>query len=338
MKYLILSLSLLAATAQAQHHKKMKDVPVVPAVDPVPPPPPAIPPVAPIAPVMPVAAIDSGIFDSTIVRKTDTTEIKVGNTRIIVIGDPKIERIEKIEKEDDGEYSESAREKAPEKQEEKGYKVDFDWFNFEFGLLSLQYFPTSSARVTQDRNLLEINREKSNYVNIRIVDARFPIIKKNISFRTGIGYEYNNYHFSNNVSLTPKVDTLGIVQETINFQKNKLLTKYFTLPLLVEFNSNPKRTKRNIYLAAGVEFGYFTGAKTKQISKERGKVKFNDDFNVQPYTLDAVAYAGYGPVSLFVKASWWNISQRYTSGLFRNDLLGTATPICFGIATNFNNN
>lgn len=270
---------------------------------------------------------DTLVKDSTKTGKTDTTELKIGGTRVIIIGEPKIERIEKI-KEEENESAEKEEEKIEkEDKRRKNKKVNADFFNFDLGFLYLRD-PKNTPAFAQ----LELQNSKSIYVDFHLVDVSFSLYKNYLQACTGVGLEYNNYRFAKNITIVPNSDSLKIVNESINFEKNKLLTRYLTIPLMLKVETNPKDLDHSFHIAAGVEMGYLLGAKTKQISNEHGKVKRYDDFNAQPLTYDIVGMIGYGSLSAFVKFNGYGLDN---GEIFRNSLLPGVNMVSFGISTSF---
>ncbi len=266
---------------------------------------------------------DTILVDTLKGAKTDTTELKIGNTRVIIIGEPKIERIERIEEEDI----------AGRKQEEenaKKAKVAYDFFDIDFGFLGMMPMADGglSANDRIIKSQLELDRAKSTYVGIHIVNVTIPVIKNYMQLSTGVGLEYNNYRFTKNISFVPERDSLAIINDTIDFQKNKLLTRYLIAPLMLQFQTNPRQPKRSFKLAVGAEFGYLLGAKTKQISKERGKETYKDDFNAAPLHIALVGRIGYGNIGVFAKY----YPDPETATIFKDK---SPTPIAFGITTRF---
>lgn len=268
---------------------------------------------------------DTLVKDSTKAHKTDTTELKIGNTRVIFIGEPKIDRIEKAEKDSDDDATDNEDAALSTKASKK---VQSNYFNFDFGFLYLSNL-SSIPKVA----LLELDNSKSMYVNIHLVDVSFSLYKNYVQLCTGIGYEFNNYRFAKDITLTPRLDSIQIITESICFEKNKLLTQYLTIPVALNIETNPLRPSKSFHITLGGELGYFLAGKTKQISSEHGKVKQYDDFNAQPITLDLVGMIGYGDLSAFVKFNPFSGSSRE---VFKNNLMPNLTVVSFGISTAFN--
>ena len=89
-------------------------------------------------------------------------------------------------------------------------------------------------------------------------------------------------------------------------------------------NINPTPNNNNGFsLSAGISAGYLIARRNKQISNERGKVKYKGDFDLEPFRLAAIAEVGLGPVRLYGSYSL-NKLHRSSTGLDQ-------TPFAFGI-------
>jgi hypothetical protein len=110
--------------------------------------------------------------------------------------------------------------------------------------------------------------------------------------------EMNNYRFARSITYVPGYPT-EIIRDTINFSKNKLFAEYLSVPLMLNFNSNAARPSKAFKMSMGIMGGYLVKARTKQISKERGKVKKVDDFNLNKWKVSVTGDIGYGPFKLY---------------------------------------
>lgn len=139
---------------------------------------------------------------------------------------------------------------------------------------------------------------KSINVNIWLFHQRLNLVKHKLNLIYGLGLEMNNFRFARNITYVPGYPTT-IMRDTVNFSKNKLFTEYLSVPLMLNFNSNPARPTHAFKMSMGIMGGYLVKARTKQISKERGKVKTVDDFNLNKWKLSITGDVGYGPVKLY---------------------------------------
>ncbi|AWO01668.1 hypothetical protein DLD77_08145 [Chitinophaga alhagiae] len=139
---------------------------------------------------------------------------------------------------------------------------------------------------------------KSINFNIWVLMQRLNLHKHKLNLIYALGLEINNYRYARSISYVPGYPTT-IVRDSVEFSKNKLLAQYLTIPLMLNFNSNPARPGRSFELSLGVSGGYLLKARTKQISEERGKVRRSDDFNLNKWRFGLTGELGYGPIKLF---------------------------------------
>ncbi len=89
-----------------------------------------------------------------------------------------------------------------------------------------------------------------------------------------------------------------IFRDSIGFTKNKLAADYLTVPLMLNFNSDPAHNK-GLSASIGVSAGYLYSQRNKQRSGERGKEKNKGDYDLERFKLSYVAELGLGPVRLY---------------------------------------
>lgn len=233
-------------------------------------------------------------------RKTDTTEIKVGKTRIVVIGEPKIEKIY-MEKDSTGDYdaddkSSSASSKGKDDKKHEG-ELEFSiGYN---GLL--ENGSTSLSPANQGLNLIN---GKSTNVNLTY-NHYFNIYRENVRLSVGLGLDWNNYRLAGDSTAIPNSPKFGFNKDSlvnsIDFTKNKLLARYATLPIMLHFNSNEFKNGNSIGVSGGVELGYLINGRVKQVSEAKGKTKVNDGFNLNELRYGFIGRVNYGSVGIYGK-------------------------------------
>ncbi|NIG52237.1 outer membrane beta-barrel protein [Chitinophaga sp. Cy-1792] len=139
---------------------------------------------------------------------------------------------------------------------------------------------------------------KSINFNIWLIEQRLNITKHKLNLLYALGLEMNNYRYARNITYQPGYPTT-IVRDTVEFSKNKLFAEYMSVPVMLNFNSNPARPGRAFQASFGVIGGYLLKARTKQVSEERGKVRKTDDFNLNKWRFGLASELGYGPVKLY---------------------------------------
>lgn len=178
-------------------------------------------------------------------------------------------------------------------------------------------------------NDLKLRTIKSVNVNIWFFMQRLNLIKHYVNLKYGLGLELNNYRFNSNISFneggTNPYNSLQniphpfIFRDSINFSKNKLAADYVTVPLMLNFRTNPNDNKKGISLSGGVSMGYLYSSRNKQKSDERGKHKNRGDYDLQQWKFSYVGELGLGPVHLY---------GSYTpKSIFKNDLNFTSYNI-----------
>ena len=139
---------------------------------------------------------------------------------------------------------------------------------------------------------------KSVNFNVWLFMQRLSIYKHKFNLQYALGLEMNNYHFARNITYQPGYPTV-IIRDTVDFKKNKLFAQYLTIPLMLNYTSNPARPNRAFKASFGVSGGYLLNSRTKQISEERGKIKRTDDFNLNKWRGSFTGELGYGLIKLY---------------------------------------
>lgn len=233
-------------------------------------------------------------------RKTDTTEIKVGKTRIVVIGEPKIEKIY-MEKDSTGDYESDRSTKYTNKDGD--YKKHEGELEFSIGYNGL--LENGSASLSAANKGLNLVNGKSTNVNLTY-NHYFNIYKENVRFSVGLGLDWNNYRLAGDSSLRPNANKLTMFQDSTNgtaidFTKNKLLARYATLPVMLHFNTNEGKNGKSLGISGGVELGYLINGRLKQVSEAKGKQKVNDSFNLNELRYGFIGRVNYGSVGIYGK-------------------------------------
>lgn len=158
-------------------------------------------------------------------------------------------------------------------------------------------------------NDFKLRTGKSVNVNIWFFMQRLNLIEHHVNLKYGVGLELNNYRYKSNISykesgLVPytagtQTNAPFIFRDSIAFSKNKLATDYLTVPMMLNFVSNPNNRKKGISLSAGVSAGYLFSQRNKQKSAERGKDRNKGDYDLNTFKFSYVAELGLGPVRFY---------------------------------------
>jgi len=178
--------------------------------------------------------------------------------------------------------------------------------------------PPSSTYPALGQNDFKLRAGKSVNVNVWIFMQRLKLGDPHVNLKYGVGLELNNYRYKSSISYkeggavpyTTNTQTNApfIFRDSINFSKNKLAADYLTVPLMLNFTSNPGSSKKGISLSAGVSAGYLYSQRNKQKSSERGKETNKGDYGLNRFKLSYVAelrlgsahfYGSYSPKSFY---------------------------------------
>ncbi len=155
---------------------------------------------------------------------------------------------------------------------------------------------------------------KSINVNIWLFMQRISLAKNYVNLKYGLGVELNNYRYKatntipsisyregGTIPYSGGVQTTSpfIFRDSISFSKNKLAADYVTVPLMLNFTSNPRNDDKGISFSLGVSAGYLYSQRNKQKSNERGKLRNKGDYDLERFKFSYIAELGLGPVRLY---------------------------------------
>lgn len=170
---------------------------------------------------------------------------------------------------------------------------------------------------------LELQYSKSINVNLHLFRQRINLIQHHVNFTYGMGFEFSDYRFANNVTWTAQAPELTIEPLDEPLKKSKLATTFLNLPLMLNFETNPEEMKRSFHLSAGGYAGILLGARTKYKTTNNKKVKERDDFNLNHFRYGLTGSIGYG---------WFNLYANYAlSEMFVNNEGPVLNPWNVGI-------
>jgi hypothetical protein len=155
-----------------------------------------------------------------------------------------------------------------------------------------------------------LNNKKSTNINVWVVTQKLNIYQHKINLKYGLGVEMFNFRFNKPISFREDIAT-NVKYDVISFTKNKLLVKYLTVPVQINFSPNPTN-KNAFYASIGMSAGYLWNAKNKQISAERGKEKYRGNFNLNDWRIATIGELGIGSLRLygsFANTNLFNANQ-----------------------------
>ena len=206
-----------------------------------------------------------------------------------------------------------------DKEKKKNANVSTNWWIVDVGFNNYtdktnyatagSYLVNKPGAPALNGNDFKLRTGKSVNVNIWFFMQRLNLIEHHVNLKYGVGLELNNYRYKSNISykesgLIPytagtQTNAPFIFRDSIAFSKNKLATDYLTVPMMLNFVSNPNSRKKGISLSAGVSAGYLFSQRNKQKSAERGKDRNKGDYDLNTFKFSYVAELGLGPVRFY---------------------------------------
>lgn len=186
--------------------------------------------------------------------------------------------------------------------------ISTNWFAFDLGyanyidkspiLMYAMLYPgmIMPANYVTPNNL-KLNNSKSSNFNVWIVQQKVNLYQHQLNVKYGIGFEMFNFRLEQPVSFRNDLPS-KMVMESISFTKNKLFTKYLTVPLQFSYQSNPQNN-RSFYVSAGMSAGYLIDSRNKQISAQKGKQKYDGNFNLNNWRVATIGELGVGGIRLY---------------------------------------
>lgn len=234
--------------------------------------------------------------DTIRAAKGDTVVVRLGKKKMVIVDSKDKTVIEIPEK---GKKSDE----IIEYKEVKKFKGH--WSGFELGING---FMDNNQSMTQTGEIawMDLKQGRSWNTNINFTQYSIGFGTDKAGLVTGLGLEFNDYHFSNPISLKV-VDGVTVVdssyiQAGYRVEKTKITMLHLTLPLLLEFQlPMGEKRKDRIYISAGVVSGVRLGSHTKVVYDDgsRRKDKNRGDFNIATLRYGLTARMGYKGIRLF---------------------------------------
>ncbi|MHB1921341.1 MAG: outer membrane beta-barrel protein [Chitinophagaceae bacterium] len=160
------------------------------------------------------------------------------------------------------------------------------------------FAPAGPGQLPATPGEFSLRTGKSVNVNIWILKSEFHLVHHYLNLVSGLGLEMNNYRYRANITyVNSPSGVTQVIQDSVQFSKNKLFTEYLTLPLLLQINTQPDG--KGFHLSGGISVGYLVKSRQKQISPQRGKVKNNNSFNLEPFRTSLEIEVGLDKISLY---------------------------------------
>ncbi len=241
--------------------------------------------------------------DSTVLIKKENDTIRIGNIIIINKSNPD-------EKQNSTNISITKQERKQPKN------VSTNWLIVDLGFSNYadrtnysntgDYLYNRAGVAPLGANDFNLNVTKSINVNIWFFMQRLNLVQHNVNLKYGLGLELNNYRYNSAISyrkenpfVTGQTPTPTVFRDSVSFSKNKLAADYITVPLMINFCTNPVNQNKGFSLSVGVSGGFLYNGRNKQISGPRGKQKVENGLGLEQFKFSYIGEIGLGPVRLY---------------------------------------
>lgn len=182
----------------------------------------------------------------------------------------------------------------------KNFKVEAN--GFDIGLNNFRQ-DNGSFDLPEPWGDMRANNARSINFAWNIVQTGMALGTQKLWLISGVGIEYNNYRFDQDIDLNRGGNVLSYDLSDINYSKNKLVSQYLSVPLALKFKSNPRDEDKSFDLETGVQLGYLIGAHQKQKWDDgrTQKRKIRGDYQFSDTRFGVYARLGYGGSSIYVK-------------------------------------
>lgn len=181
-------------------------------------------------------------------------------------------------------------------------RVQTNWLLVDFGFDNYTDNTNYASAETQalspgaTTERFAVRTGKSTNFNLWFFMQKLSLYKRMLNLKYGFGIETHNYRYTSNIVY--KQNPLLITPDTIVYNKDKLATDYFTVPLMINYTFNPY-SETTIGISFGMSAGYMYSCRQKLISNEHGKQFTHSSFNLQPWRFDYIGELTFGPVGLY---------------------------------------
>ncbi len=180
--------------------------------------------------------------------------------------------------------------------------------HFEGFELGINTFMTSkgSFNLEGEAKSLALNIPSSRVWNVNLLQTNLPLIRQQFGIVTGMGFEFNNYHFEENIRLAKK-DGKTVIQhhsDDIELSRNKLTATYLKVPFMLEFQTNKGPVRQRFHIAGGVNLGLRLGTSARVKYSDGGatiRERTRDRYNLNPYRVAAAGRIGFGRLNFFAE-------------------------------------
>ncbi|MBB6274333.1 hypothetical protein HDF26_004807 [Pedobacter cryoconitis] len=177
-----------------------------------------------------------------------------------------------------------------------GYGITFTRLDIGFSRL----IDNGSFKLSPKNDFLDYRGIKTSTVSFDIAYFGYRF-NPNFRIYAAAGFDWTLIRLNRNITIQKNTPDLTYVEEPIDFNKNRFSSSYVHIPLNFEFRTKENQRGKRFYFVVGPEVSFLLNGKVKQISDERGKQKFRNDYDFQKVRLGGTLRVAYAGIGLFTK-------------------------------------
>jgi hypothetical protein len=171
------------------------------------------------------------------------------------------------------------------------------WFLFDLGFDMLS--TKEDYRLSNGIDPFELRMGKSTNVNIHAMQQRINLVNHHVNLKWGLTFEFHKHYFDNPVMLLEdQPDVTFAWDGERNLRKYRLSYTYLTMPVMLNFETNPKKGWKSFHF----NIGAYGGPRIDSNFKVKGKDvkdKYRDNFQLSKWRYGIRSEIGYGPFQFY---------------------------------------
>ncbi len=257
--------------------------------------------------------------EPVVIVKSDTTEVVWRDKKFIIISEDGVKRVDIVDvpqakkgKDSDDESSDGFDPEYDnkDKKKKKNYS-SVDPLGLDLGILNY-YGPSGFAEnAIPTAQELEVRDFRiGSHVALHLLPTTVSLIGRGaVNLKSAITIDWSSHYFKGDVTLVEGENGLELENTGVEFEKNKLTTRYAQIPLLLNFNTDPGGDD-GVSISVGGYAGILWNARTKQVSNQNGTVKKDGEFGVNRYRYGLMARVDFKWFDFYVM---YNLSPLFES-------------------------
>ena len=196
---------------------------------------------------------------------------------------------------------------------------------FDLGFSKL--IDNGSFTLSPTNDFLDYKASKTSTVSFDVLQIGYRF-NSNFKIYVAGGFDWTLIRLKKDITIQKNSPVLAYVNDDIMFSKNRFSSSYVHIPLNFELRTKENDNGKRFYFVIGPEVAFLLNGKVKQVSDERGKEKFKDDYNFEPFRYGGTVRIGYGGLGIFTKY--------YANDMFASSPQKGLKNLAFGITLGLN--